>query len=256
MHHKGVIYIIQTCTTMECILQKGEVFKSIIDAIKDLRNDANIDFAHDGLQIQAMDSAHISLCSLLMRTELFKSFTCPDAISLGINMKTLAMVLSGAKGELHMRSDGETLKLTVHKLDGVADYTLKLMDIDSENLGLPDTEYQTVAVLPSNTFAKVVKDLTNFSDSCAIRIRDHLQIGVNGHMGQVSWKSGEECACSVIEPMDAAMFSMRYLCFFSKGSMVSKKCIIGVSPNLPMCITYPIEEMGHLRFYLAPKMNE
>jgi len=241
---------------MECILQKGEIFKHVIDAIKDLSSDANIDFTRDGLQIQAMDSAHVSLCSLLMRTELFKSFSCPDAISLGINMKALAMVLSGAKGELHMRSNGETLDLTVHKLDGTADYTLKLLDIDSENLGLPDTEYQTIAVLPSNTFSKVVKDLANFSDSCAIRIREHLQIGVNGHLGQVLWKSGEECNCSVLEKMGTSLFSMRYLCFFAKGSMVSKKCIIGISPDVPMCITYPIEEMGHLRFYLAPKMDE
>ena len=129
-----------------------------------------------------MDSAHISLCSLLMRTGLFKKFQCPEPISLGINLRTLAMVLNGIHGELRMKSDGNKLQLRVVKLDGIADYTLNLMDIDCENLGLPDTEYQCTCILPSNTFAKVVKDVQNFSDTCSLKINQELCLSVAGDL--------------------------------------------------------------------------
>ena len=241
---------------MECTIEEGVLFKHIVDAIKDLSHEANLDFNEKGLHIQAMDSAHISLCSLLMRTGLFKVFTCPDPISLGINLRTLSMVLNGIHGELYMKSNGNTLQLRVVKLDGIADYTLNLMDIDCENLGLPDTEYECTCVLPSNTFSKVVKDLHNFSDTCSLNISQQLCMSVSGDLGSVSWKSGEDCKCSILSEIPALMFSLRYLCFFSKASSISNRVILSVSQDVPICLTYPIKDQGFLRFYLAPKMNE
>ena len=241
---------------MECILEEGVLFKHIVDAIKDLSHEANLDFTEKGLCVQSMDSAHISLCSMLMRTGLFKKFQCPEPISLGINLRTLAMVLNGIHGELRMKSDGNKLQLRVVKLDGIADYTLNLMDIDCENLGLPDTEYQCTCILPSNTFGKVVKDLHNFSDTCSLKINQDLCLSVAGDLGNVSWKSGDDCKCSILSEIDAIVLSVRYLCFFSKASSISNKVIISVSQDMPICLTYPIKDQGYLRFYLAPKMNE
>lgn len=49
----------------------------------------------------------------------------------------------------------------------ISDFELKLMDIDSEHLGIPDTEYSAVVKMPSSEFARIVKDLTNFGDTGA-----------------------------------------------------------------------------------------
>ena len=56
-------------------------------------------------------------------------------------------------------------------------------------------------------------------------------------------------------PVDALEFSLRYMSMFSKCS-VSEKVVIGMSADMPMCITFPIEQHGFMRFYLAPKIVE
>ena len=63
---------------MECVLEDSAVFVKIIDGIKELCPEGNIDFTEQGMQMQVMDASHVSLCSMLMRTNLFKSYKCPQ----------------------------------------------------------------------------------------------------------------------------------------------------------------------------------
>ena len=241
---------------MNCIFENGQLFCAIVNAIKDLSGEANLDFTTEGVYMQAMDSAHVSLCSLTLNQKLFKSYHCAENISLGVNLKTLSMVLRGVKGELKLSALGDKLHIEVSKLEGTAKYDLTLMDIDSESLGLPDTVYPAICVLPSATFAKIVKDLGDFSDTCRLHIKDNLTIAVNGDVGNINWQSGEECKCNVTEETPALEFAMRYMCLFAKAAAVAPKVVLGMAPNLPICLTFPIEDCGFLKFYLAPKMMD
>lgn len=241
---------------MNCIFENGQLFCAIVNAVKDLSSEANLDFTTEGMYMQAMDSAHVSLCSLTLREGLFQSYHCAQNISLGVSLKTLSMVLRGIKGELKLSSIGDKLHIEVSKLEGTAKYDLTLMDIDSENLGLPDTEYPAICVLPSTTFAKIIRDLSDFSDTCCLHIENHLTVSVKGDAGNVNWKSGDECKCSVSAETPALEFAIRYLCLFSKAAAVSTKTVLCMAPNLPICLTFPIEEQGYLKFYLAPKMMD
>lgn len=39
------------------------------------------------------------------------------------------------------------------------------MDIDSEHLGIPDAEYQSIVRMPSAEFARICKDLGSIGDT-------------------------------------------------------------------------------------------
>ena len=41
------------------------------------------------------------------------------------------------------------------------------MDIDSEHLGIPDTEYSAVVRMPASEFSRICKDLSNIGDTGA-----------------------------------------------------------------------------------------
>lgn len=43
------------------------------------------------------------------------------------------------------------------------------MDIDSEHLGIPDTEYAAVVRMPATEFSRICKDLSNIGDTGAPR---------------------------------------------------------------------------------------
>lgn len=54
--------------------------------------------------------------------------------------------------------------------DKIADFEMKLMDIDSEHLGIPDAEYQAIVRMPSGEFARICKDLSSIGDTGTIVI--------------------------------------------------------------------------------------
>jgi proliferating cell nuclear antigen len=39
------------------------------------------------------------------------------------------------------------------------------MDIDSEHLGIPDTEYAAVVRMPATEFSRICRDLSNIGDT-------------------------------------------------------------------------------------------
>ena len=77
----------------EARLVQGSLIKKIVEAMKDLVTDANIDCSASGLSMQAMDSSHVSLCALLMRSDGFDHFRCDRNISLGISLGSLGINL-------------------------------------------------------------------------------------------------------------------------------------------------------------------
>lgn len=51
-------------------------------------------------------------------------------------------------------------------------------------------------------------------------------------------------------------YSLKYLTNFAKATPLSKAVVLGMSEEIPLLVEYKIEEMGYLRYYLAPKIGE
>lgn len=54
--------------------------------------------------------------------------------------------------------------------DKIADFEMKLMDIDSEHLGIPEAEYHAIVRMPSAEFARICKDLSSIGDTGIVLI--------------------------------------------------------------------------------------
>ncbi len=48
----------------EAKFQEAKIFKNIVDAIKELVKNVNLDMNSGGISLQAMDSSHVALVSL------------------------------------------------------------------------------------------------------------------------------------------------------------------------------------------------
>ena len=46
---------------------------------------------------------------------------------------------------------------------------MKLMDIDSEHLGIPEAEYHAIVRMPSAEFARICRDLASIGDTGNLR---------------------------------------------------------------------------------------
>ena len=66
----------------------------------------------------------------------------------------------------------------------ISEYSLKLMDIDSEFLQIDDMEYDAVVNMPSSDFAKLVRDLKNLSESLRVVVtKDSVKFTSEGDSG-------------------------------------------------------------------------
>ena len=168
--------------------------------------------------------------------------------------------------------DGDKITLTFEAKNEseVSEYEVKLMNLDSEYLGIPDTSYSVQIKMPAHKFQRVCKDLGQIGDSVTISCaKDCVRFGATGDMGSGNVKINqtasadkpeESVSVKMSEPICLA-FAVKYLNHFAKASPLAKQVSLSLAPDVPLVVEYLIEdeyggEVGHIRYYLAPKIEE
>lgn len=70
----------------EARLVASATLKKVLEAIKDLLTDASFDCSDVGIQLQAMDNSHVSLVSLILRSDGFDKYRCDRNLTMGMNL--------------------------------------------------------------------------------------------------------------------------------------------------------------------------
>lgn len=106
---------------LEAKLSDGSIFKKIVDALKELVNEANFDCNSSGISLQAMDTTHVALATLMLKADGFENFRCDRNIPLGINLASLTKILksAGNNDSITFKAEdaGDTLSLVFEAND-------------------------------------------------------------------------------------------------------------------------------------------
>jgi len=298
----------------EAKIEQGNVLKKILDAMKDLVNDANFECSANGIQLQAMDSSHVALVYLELKNDGFEHYRCDRNQSLGISLKNMSQILkcAGNDDQITMKADDNgdavTFLCESKDQDRISSFELKLMDIDSENLGIPNTAYTVVVKMPSMEFQRICRDLGTIGDTVKINTqKDGIQFSAKGDIGSGSItvkpstdakvdeaendeddededndkkkkksaskkgksdkdKSGASASSAgsgasakdvtiVLDKPVELTFATRYLSNFAKAASLSDYVTLSLSAELPIVVEYKIDNMGYIRYYLAPKIG-
>lgn len=119
-----------------------------------------------------MDSSHVSLCAVVLKAEGFDHYRCDKPFALGMNFPNFAKILKCAGNDdvVTLRCEEDTDSLTMvfesPNQDRVSDFEFKLMAIETEHLGIPDTEYKCSVRMPSAEFQRIIRDIAVFGDTC------------------------------------------------------------------------------------------
>ncbi|KAF4387979.1 hypothetical protein F8388_005596 [Cannabis sativa] len=256
---------------LELRLVQGSLLKKVMEALKDLVTDANFDCSATGFSLQAMDSSHVALVALLLRSEGFEHYRCDRNLSMGMNLNNMSKMLKCAGNDDIITikaddgSDTVTFMFESPTQDKIADFEMKLMDIDSEHLGIPEAEYHAIVRMPSSEFARICKDLSSIGDTVVISVtKEGVKFSTRGDIGAANIvcrqnstvdKPEEATVIEMNEPVSLT-FALRYMNSFTKATPLSNTVTISLSSELPVVVEYKIAEMGYVRFYLAPKIEE
>lgn len=232
---------------MKCVLN-SKILSNLVDGIRDMVKCVNVDCSADGMYMQCLDSAHIALCSFLLSKDGFVSYECLRPVTLGVNLDALRLVLKQASGTVELESHASVLRISCVSEEKKCTFDLKLVDMDMDNLGIPEVEYAYVVHLPSAEFVRTCG--SSFGDTMEISVNSEIQFTSKGDHGSSSVSYG-----GVVRHGDGVSleFSSRYLSFFAKGASLSKVVVLSMSPDIPLRVEFGFEG-GHMQYFLAPKI--
>lgn len=231
-------------------------FKKIVDILSHTITEANFCFSRDGLDIQAMDSSHISLAIVHINKIGFESLKCPRPETFGVVLASLSKILAclaGSDDALTISSAGDTLDFAINTEKRKAEFQMRLIDIDEDTLGIPEIEYPVSIDFASVDFKKLCSDFASLGDTLAIDT-------TSGNL-KFSVANGSECLGSVSYPAISCKaglvfrYSLRYLCHFAKAASIADQVVINMNEASPLMLEYAFD-VGHVQFHIAPKVDD
>ena len=256
----------------EAKFEDGHIFKVIIESLAAVVEKANFEVSPEGIQVRAMDGSHVALAQLSLSCEGFDHFRCDETQVIGIDMRALSKYLkfveSGSALTLTADDDASHLNLKQDTPKGVVDMQFQLLNIEEESMEIPQQEYAARIVLGTARFSKLIKDMRQIDDTIQIKAaKEKALFAVHGQFGnidlQLAHNEDEQSNPDARTKIETAknvlvdqQFALGYLDLFAKASSLSTFTTLGLLPEQPVMVEFPIAGFGELRYFLAPKLPD
>ena len=125
-------------------------FACILRHLKNISSDIEILINKDRLYTQGMDNSHVSLFELNLKNSWFNKYIVDEDIRIGINCELIFKILNSLNESqiIEMNwdaDDGDYLYIMLYSPEGERgirkEFKIPLMNIDSEILNVPATDY-------------------------------------------------------------------------------------------------------------------
>ena len=236
-------------------IENPKILSDIVSIISDLVTEVRIKINKGGLSITAIDPANVAMIYFKMPQELFSQFDLEHDMTLGINLENLKSVLRRCKlgSSLTLSKEDNLLKLSIQ--DKIKrDFTLALIDIDTEDKEMPQWEFRSVIKLDAESLVEVIEDCSVVSDACTFIAEPSKFIveaqGLNSARAEFSSDEIE-----IYSDYSTARYSLEYLTKFVKGAKISSKASLNFSDNHPIRLDFPTGNIM-LSFVLAPRIEQ
>ncbi|NBU17043.1 MAG: proliferating cell nuclear antigen (pcna) [Actinobacteria bacterium] len=247
---------------------QGNAIRTLFEVLKEIIHDVSIRVDESGVKLLTLDGARCALVYMRLRADAFEEFRCNGVYTLGLNMASVFKLVktSGNHDTITLYMDGPTsnelgIKIQNADKNSVTDFKLKLLDVDDEQITLPDVDFDSVITMPSAFFQRLCRDMLNISDTMVIRSTgNQLVLSCNGDFARQETVIGEADAGMNIaaksEKTIEGRFSLKYLSLFCKASNLSNTIELFLKEAYPLILKYNVASLGELRFCVAPKVDE
>ena len=247
---------------------QAPVFKQVIDALKDILTDVNLEVDHTGLKIVAMDNTNIVLIHLKLEAENFEKYYCESKMYIGICMLKLHMLIKTIGTNdllvLYVRKDDPSnlgIKIINNDKNVETNYQLSTLDIDVLYIEIPPVDFHTIITMPSSYLQKISRDMHNLAEYIEIRnISDQLILSCKGDFcTQETILGTEKCNNITIckntdeesQEIIQGIFSLKYLAIFTKCTNLCSNVEIYLKNSYPIILRYSIASLGEIKLCLS-----
>ncbi|KAL6618636.1 hypothetical protein ACP70R_033775 [Stipagrostis hirtigluma subsp. patula] len=252
---------------LELKLLKESRFFNFLEAILDLVDMANVDCSSTGLKLQAVDTEHVVVITLLFPAEEFEHYHCDDDYSMGIAIDDMVKAIRDVDKDdrITMKIGDENINTITLIFESPEDndttaFDLRLVDASSHRFLIPDwkvldSEYQAFVEMPSAKFMRVCKYLTNTGGGDGrISVTDKgLKFFASGETGHMI-KYIQSATATLRAPVSMTL-NLKYMNSLAKASTLFKQVKICLSTTYPLMVECTVGKMGYVRCFLSPKVK-
>ena len=248
---------------------QGGAIRTLFEVLKEIVHDVSLCFDKTGVRLLTMDGARCALIYLKLRAESFEEYSCvPPKVMAGINMSSMFKLMRTMSSHdtitMYMDADNTNelgIKIQNADKNSMTDFKLKLLDVDSEEITIPDVEFDSVITMPSAYFQRICRDMLSISDTITIRSEGAtLHLGCKGDFARQETVIGEADAGMVVAARSSkkieGRFSLKYMSLFCKASSLCNTIELFLKESYPLILKYNVASLGEIRFCLAPKVDD
>ena len=248
---------------------QSSIFRILIESLKEILPDTNIEFSPKGIRIITMDSSHTVLVHLRLDGSQFEQYVCAEKLVVGVNMQNLfRLIKTMGNNETLMlyieQSDPSRLGIRIEngEKNTVTNFKLNLLDLDEEVIEVPPAKFSSVISIPSSDFQKICRDMNNLSSLIEIKsLNSQLIFTCQGDFAQQETVMGESVNTSGINFVEKqnefdiiqGVFSLKHLVLFTKCTNLCNSIQMFLQNDYPLIIAYQVGSLGEIKFCLAPK---
>ena len=244
---------------MKFVSIQASAFKAVFEVLKDILNDVNVYFTAECLRIITLDTARSALVDMFLSAENFEEYSCPESVTAGINISnTFKLLKTITNNDVITMSiqNKEYVDISIQNESkkSVTKFQLKLLDINEDQIELPDIEMAVTTTMQSADFQRICRDMNNIAtDVSMTRKGSVFTIQCAGDFA--NQETAIECSEAVDKTL-TGMYSLKYLNIFTKATgMCSTVQIMQEHENRFLVLKYNVANLGELKFYLATKTD-
>lgn len=243
----------------KAVLGDPKILKSSIDTISNMIDEAGIMVTKEGLQLRAMDPAHVALVDYEVSKDAFQEYEIDGDAVMGIDLDRLNIILkrAGASDQMTLELDEDQGKLRIlFKGTSTRKFDLPLIDISDEELKVPSLEFPSVVEFPPKLFSEGIKDAEIVSEHVSIETdKENFYIKAKGDLGNVEVQIKKDQTVDFqVKEASSSMFSIEYLKDMAKAADIADTVKVSLGNSIPIKMDF-LAQGTKLSFLLAPRIE-
>ena len=231
----------------------------LIESLKDILNDVNINFTLEGIKITSIDGSKNAIIFLKLEKEKFEIYELIETFTAGLNMNSFYKIIKSMKNNDTIRFyilKNNTNKLNIEienkEKKTIILTNLKLLDIDDNIIEVPDIKFDCVYNMPSNDFQSHIRDLSIITS----------KVSITADNGRIIFKGIGDFADRIINvgeinpesktSISTGNFNIKYLLLFTKSTNLCTTVEIYLKNKYPLVLIYNVANLGKLKYILTP----
>src|SRR5579875_293505 len=230
----------------------------LLDAIRDIVEEAVFVATQEGLSLRAMDSARVAMIDLKLPVVYFPEYKVDNekvnfAISVADMVKSLKGIKKGYRLVMELTEEN-TLRLEFLG-KGKHSFEFPLLDISPESIPSLKLNFEARVRIETDILANAIDNLEKFSDYITFRAsNDKFVLTGRSEKGKASSEFlRDELIGLEVTRECVSSYSTEYLLNILGKSELAEVTDLDFGTKMPLKATYMLSGGGEVAYYLAPR---